>query len=81
MGEGRGDDNDGGLAMPDQFAPRATDRWTITEQGKLDLATAVTCKCDPHLAGLLIACSDCGTVYGSVRDSAVGAYVRDRKVG
>lgn len=45
------------------------DRWVVTEQGKLDLLTVETCVCDPKLAGLLFMCSECGTVFGSLRDS------------
>jgi hypothetical protein len=47
----------------------AESRWAITEQGRYDLIMAQTCQCNPHLAGLLIECAKCGTVYGSVRDS------------
>jgi hypothetical protein len=43
--------------------------WTITERGRLDVETAPTCDCNPRLAGLLIECPECGTVYGSLRDS------------
>jgi hypothetical protein len=54
--------------MPDQFSARASDRWCITEKGHYDLLVAGTCDCDPRLAGLLLECPKCGTVYGSVRN-------------
>jgi len=47
----------------------AADRYQITEQGRYDLIMLPTCQCNPHLAGLLIVCDRCGTVYGSVRES------------
>jgi len=46
------------------------DGYVLTEQGRLDLLTVATCDCNPRLAGLLIQCPDCGTIYGSLRDSA-----------
>jgi hypothetical protein len=57
------------------------DGYVITERGRLDLHTAPRCNCNPRLAGLLIECPECGTVYGSLRDSAAwgsGAYDRKR---
>jgi hypothetical protein len=47
----------------------AEGRYVITEQGRHDLIVNETCKCNPHLAGLLIECGMCGTVYGTVRES------------
>ena len=47
----------------------ASGRYVVTEQGKYDLLTADTCQCDPKLAGLLFTCTECGTVYGSLRNS------------
>jgi len=44
-------------------------RYVVTERGRLDLELARRCECNPRLAGLLIECPDCGTVYGSLRDS------------
>jgi len=44
--------------------------YVITERGRLDLQAAPPCNCNPRLAGLLIECAECGTVYGSLRDSA-----------
>lgn len=55
--------------MPTGKSIERLDRYTVTEQGRLDLLTVATCKCNPRLAGLLVVCEDCGTVYGSVRDS------------
>jgi hypothetical protein len=43
--------------------------YVLTERGRLDLETAEECECSPRLAGLLIECPECGTIYGSVRDS------------
>lgn len=57
------------MGLPVQARP--SDRWTITEQGKLDLEQLPTCHCDPKLAGLLFMCPECGTVFGSIRDSTV----------
>jgi hypothetical protein len=45
------------------------DGFIITEKGKIDLLCSKTCLCTPRLVGLLIECPDCGTVYGSLRDS------------
>jgi hypothetical protein len=47
----------------------AADRYWITEQGRYDLIMSPHCQCNPHLAGLLIECAKCGTVYGTVRES------------
>jgi hypothetical protein len=44
--------------------------FALTEKGKLDWRTAQTCCCNPRLVGLLIECPDCGTIYGSLRDSS-----------
>ena len=46
-----------------------TGRYVVTEQGRHDLVVAETCHCDPRLEGLLFMCSDCGTIYGSLRNS------------
>jgi len=43
--------------------------YVITERGRLDLHVTATCHCNPRLAGLLIECPECGTVYGSLRDT------------
>lgn len=40
----------------------------ITEQGRYDLHLGQTCQCNPRLAGLLIECGKCGTIYGSLND-------------
>lgn len=45
------------------------ERIDITEQGRLDLVTAETCVCNPRLAGLLFECAECGTIFGSLRNS------------
>jgi hypothetical protein len=47
----------------------ASGRYVITEQGRLDLLQVPTCHCDPKLEGLLFMCQECGTVYGSLRNS------------
>jgi len=41
----------------------------VTEQGRHDLQCAEACQCDPRLEGLLFMCPDCGTVYGTLRNS------------
>lgn len=43
-------------------------RYVLTEKGRLDLLCAPLCDCDVRLAGLLLECASCGTVYGSVRN-------------
>lgn len=45
--------------------------YVLTEKGRYDLEAADRCDCNPRLAGILIECPDCGTIYGSVRDSAL----------
>lgn len=52
----------------------AESRYWITEQGRYDLIMAQTCQCNPHLAGLLIECAKCGTIYGTLRDSVGRGY-------
>ena len=47
----------------------AAGRYVLTEKGRYDLHMAPDCQCNPKLAGLLIVCDGCGTVYGSVRES------------
>jgi hypothetical protein len=42
--------------------------WWITERGRLDLQTCKQCLCNPRLAGLLIECPECGTIYGTLRE-------------
>lgn len=42
--------------------------YVITEQGRLDLYAGDLCRCNPRLAGLLVECPECGTVYGSLRE-------------
>lgn len=44
--------------------------YVLTEKGKFDLLTADECHCNPRLSGLLLTCPDCGTIYGSLRDSS-----------
>jgi hypothetical protein len=55
--------------------------YVVTEQGRLDLEQVPTCECNPKLAGLLLECPECGTIYGSLRDSVPvgGGKWRDRK--
>lgn len=57
------------MAMPLSRSVPAASGYVVTEQGKLDLLTLETCQCNPRLAGLLVVCECCGTVYGSVKDS------------
>lgn len=45
-------------------------RFVITPQGHRDWLAGELCKCRPKLMGLLVACEECGTVYGSVRESS-----------
>jgi len=52
--------------------------YWITEQGRLDLRTARVCRCNPRLAGLLIECAECGTVYGSVKEGLYQALAPNR---
>jgi len=49
--------------------PAGHERYVVTEQGRYDLQCAEACHCDPRLEGLLFMCPDCGTVYGSLRNS------------
>jgi hypothetical protein len=49
--------------------PAQAARYVVTEQGKHDLLCVPTCACDPKLEGLLFMCPECGTVYGSLRNS------------
>lgn len=43
--------------------------WTVTEKGHHDLRNAETCRCQPRLAGLLVECMHCGTVYGHLNEA------------
>lgn len=43
-------------------------RWTITPQGRRAAEVAEHCVCDVKIMGILFACPDCKTVYGSVKD-------------
>jgi uncharacterized Zn finger protein len=45
------------------------DRYVVTEQGRYDLLCAPLCHCQPKLAGLLLTCDECGTVWGHVSES------------
>lgn len=45
-------------------------RYVLTEKGAFDLMCAPLCSCNPRLAGLLLECPDCGTIYGSIRNWA-----------
>jgi hypothetical protein len=56
--------------MPHTRSVPARAEYVVTEKGHHDLRVADLCQCNPRLAGLLIECPDCGTVYGSLRDSA-----------
>lgn len=47
---------------------RSSDRWTITVRGREDLANCDTCSCRVQLAGLIVECRVCGTVYGNLRE-------------
>jgi hypothetical protein len=50
--------------MPLQTIVRSTDRWTITDVGRSDLRTCEQCRCQVKVAGVLVECRECGTVYG-----------------
>jgi hypothetical protein len=54
--------------MPRQQSNPPGCGYVITEQGRYDLHLGQTCQCNPRLAGLLIECSKCGTIYGSLND-------------
>lgn len=57
-----------------------TDDYVVTEKGSHDLRVVETCVCNPRLVGLLIECPDCGTVYGSVKESVGwGMHARDKR--
>jgi hypothetical protein len=55
--------------MPTRTVPSQEAGYVITEQGRHDLLCVPTCHCDPKLEGLLFMCHECGTVYGSLRNS------------
>lgn len=58
----------------------ATDGWTITDKGRDDLQNLETCWCTPKLAGPLVECSQCGTIYGSVKSGlGFGNISRDKQ--
>jgi hypothetical protein len=54
--------------MPDRLNGTGAERWDITRQGRDDLEVLPVCSCKPRVVGLLVACTDCGTVYGHLRD-------------
>ncbi|HEX4716484.1 MAG TPA: hypothetical protein VH164_16315 [Ktedonobacteraceae bacterium] len=45
------------------------DGYVITEAGRLAWRTAPNCDCKPRIAGLLVVCTECGTVWGHLKDS------------
>ena len=45
-------------------------RYVLTDEGREAMRVYATCACRPKMAGLLIQCPDCGTVFGSLRDNA-----------
>ena len=57
------------VAMDRKNSVPGASGWTITEQGRLDLQVMPECKCNPRLVGLLIECPECGTIYGSLKES------------
>jgi hypothetical protein len=63
--------------MRDSQSYPAAGRYVITEQGRYDLHLSETCQCNPRLAGLLIECAKCGTIYGTLRDR-LGEPVHNR---
>lgn len=66
--------------MPDRRRVPDESGYVVTEAGSHDLRVAPTCSCNPRLAGLLIECPDCGTIYGSLRDSiGRGGYVEPKR--
>jgi hypothetical protein len=56
------------FAMPRKQVRPQSCGYVITEAGRYDLHLGETCQCNPRLAGLLVECAKCGTVYGSLRD-------------
>jgi hypothetical protein len=48
--------------------PPPDPRWTITQQGRNAINDYDHCVCDVKLMGVILACPDCGTVYGSIKD-------------
>jgi hypothetical protein len=54
----------------------ATARYVLTEEGRKALSEAPRCACAIRFAGLLLVCSDCGTVYGHFTQLAIGGYGR-----
>jgi hypothetical protein len=52
--------------------------YVLTEKGRLDIETSLLCHCNPRLSGLLIQCPECGTIYGTLRDSIPTGGSRDK---
>lgn len=53
---------------------RAPSRYVITEAGHEASVEPGRCDCQVALAGLLLMCHKCDTVYGSLRDMSVGRF-------
>lgn len=44
-------------------------RWVLTDKGREAIDDLPLCVCDVRLHGILLACPDCGTVYGSIKEA------------
>lgn len=66
--------------MPSHPSVAGSGGYVVTEKGSHDLRVADQCACNPRLAGLLIECPECGTVYGSLReDFGRPSHMYDKK--
>jgi hypothetical protein len=50
--------------------------YVVTELGRHDVLCAPLCVCDVKLVGLLFECPECGTVYGTLRETAYVGWGR-----
>lgn len=55
------------LAMQERAYSTRGCGFVLTPEGRDALLDADVCICAPKLAGLLLQCPDCGTVWGSLR--------------
>lgn len=65
--------------MVESRSLRQSYRYVVTIEGRRAIDDATVCMCKPRIAGLLVACEACGTVYGHLSDRTYDDVQRGKR--
>lgn len=58
---------------------RGSSGYVLTELGHLALKSLDSCACCPKLAGLLLVCPICDTVFAHLKDTLIGGSAHPKR--